>query len=413
MLFELIFFPLIKNLLTKIKNTSSAITKKQADLYSQMIEIISNIPLIKVSGTEQYEKGRFQNISGTLASLEYKRIKYLNLTPFLTETFVMLFIITLFLGGIKIFKINVLFYLPFIVAYLYVFMRLFDQINAFLDSLSGAFQSIEPFKAYEQKLNEAQKNQLSDGLLKFYSLQKEIEFRRVSFGYSLNQDVIKDANFSIPKGSFIALVGPTGGGKTTIAKLLTGLFYPSQGEILIDGINIKNLNIKSWLEKIGFISQDVLIFNDSIRNNIGYGQFRTSFSDIEKAAKVADIYDFIKGLPDGFNTILGEHGVKISGGQKQRIAIARAVLRDPSILILDEATSSLDTKTEQSIQNALEQVMTGRTVIAIAHRLSTIIKADNIIVLEKGRVTEQGSHAELIAKSNGIYKKYYELQFNR
>ncbi|OGZ02426.1 MAG: hypothetical protein A2430_02015 [Candidatus Liptonbacteria bacterium RIFOXYC1_FULL_36_8] len=394
----------------KIKNISLEITRELANLYSRMIEIISNVPLIKISGTEHYEKERFRKITTNLAILEYQQTKFQSLVPMLTETLVMLAIIISFLISVKTFKINVLTYLPFIVAYLYVFLRVFNEINAFLESISGMFQNVEPFKAYETKLNEAKKSKIKNGSVKFRSLLHEIKFQNVSFSYENEKTTLHHLNFSIPKGSFTAIIGQTGSGKTTIAKLLSGLFYPQEGEIIIDETNLKDLDLKNWLEKIGFISQDVMIFNDSIKNNLIYGYFNATQKNIDSAAKIADIYNFIKNLPNGYDTNIGERGSKLSGGQKQRLAIARAVIKNPEILILDEATSSLDSKTEKTIQSALEKVSAGRTVIAIAHRLSTIIKADNIIVLEKGQIVEQGTPTNLLCQ-NGYYKKYYDLQF--
>jgi ABC-type multidrug transport system fused ATPase/permease subunit len=376
-----------------------------------MIEMLGGIPLIKISGTEDAEKNRFGKITTNIALLNYRQSKQTNSIPFVSEVFVMASIIIIILFSSRVFHLDVISHLPFIVTYLYIFLRLFSETNVFLQSISGMFEHAPAFKNYETELNIAKKMKIKEGEFVLKSFENKISFNNVCFSYEKDRPIINNLNFEIKKGDFIALVGPTGMGKSTIANLLAGLFFPDSGEIFIDNKEIRELNLKSWRQKIGFISQDVIIFNDSILNNLLYGSsLKTSLKDAEEAAKIANIDKFINNLPEKYNTVLGERGVKLSGGQKQRIAIARAILRNPEILILDEATSSLDAKTEKTIQNALEKTKIGKTVIAIAHRLSTIIKADKIMVINNGLVAESGTHEGLIER-NGIYKKYYDLQF--
>lgn len=242
--------------------------------------------------------------------------------------------------------------------------------------------------------------------------QGNIEFKNVTFYYKENEPVINDISFKVDSGKMIALVGATGVGKSTIVSLLERFYDPVDGEILLDGKNIKDITIKSLRENLSIVMQDVFLFNGTIFDNIAYGNPAASREQIIAAAKTAHADDFIRDMPDGYETIIGERGVRLSGGQKQRIAIARAVLKDAPVLILDEATSAVDNETEALIQHAIDELSKSRTVVVIAHRLSTVMKADNIIVLEKGKITEQGTHAELL-QNNGLYARFCNVNTNQ
>ncbi|MEI6330217.1 MAG: ATP-binding cassette domain-containing protein, partial [Pseudanabaena sp. ELA645] len=230
----------------------------------------------------------------------------------------------------------------------------------------------------------------------------------VSFGYT-EQTILQDINLSIKSGETTALVGTSGAGKTTLADLIPRLYDPTQGMILVDGIDMRNLDIDSLRRKMAIVSQDTFIFNASVRDNIAYGLGDIEEDQLRLVASQANALEFILEMPEGFETKLGDRGVRLSGGQRQRIAIARAIFRNPDILILDEATSALDSVTERLIQEALEELSKGCTVIAIAHRLSTIVSADKIVVLEKGRIIEQGSYQELIDQRGALWK-YHQVQ---
>jgi subfamily B ATP-binding cassette protein MsbA len=221
--------------------------------------------------------------------------------------------------------------------------------------------------------------------------------------------VLKDINLTIPKGKTIALVGQSGSGKTTLADMLPRYYDPNNGEILIDGNNLKALKIKDLRQLLGVVTQESILFNDSVLNNIAFGLDNVSEEDVINAAKVANAHEFIANLPQGYHTFIGDRGGKLSGGQRQRLSIARAVLKNPPVLILDEATSALDTESERLVQDALTTLMKQRTTLVIAHRLSTIIHADEIIVMQQGEIKERGTHHELLA-ANGYYKKLYDLQ---
>ncbi|NKB18483.1 MAG: ABC transporter ATP-binding protein, partial [Pseudanabaena sp. CRU_2_10] len=242
-----------------------------------------------------------------------------------------------------------------------------------------------------------------------YKVRGDIEFHHVNFAYRENFPVVSDLSLHVPAGKTIAVVGATGSGKSTLVKLIMRLYEVTQGKITLDGIDIKDLQLTELRSCIGWVSQDVFLFHGSVLDNIAYGSFDATVDRIVHAAKVAEAHDFIEQLPEGYDTIVGERGQKLSGGQRQRLAIARAVLRDPAVLILDEATSAVDNETEAAIQKSLEQITVNRTTIAIAHRLSTVRNADRIYVMDRGRIVEQGRHEDLL-EQQGIYASLWRVQ---
>jgi subfamily B ATP-binding cassette protein MsbA len=242
-------------------------------------------------------------------------------------------------------------------------------------------------------------------------LKKEIELRNVSFGYANEtRSVLRDVSLKIKAGTMVALVGESGGGKSTLTKLLPRFHDPSSGAVLWDGIDIRDATISSLRKQIALVTQETVLFNDTVRHNIAYGKPEASDTEIEEAALIAFAHDFIRELPEGYDTIVGERGIFLSGGQRQRLAIARAILVNAPVLILDEATSALDAESERLVQSAISNLVRNRTTLVIAHRLSTVRRADVIVVMEAGRIIEMGTHAELLARG-GQYRKLYELQF--
>ncbi len=281
-----------------------------------------------------------------------------------------------------------------------------SESYAVLQKTIGASERINEILGEESEINVADENLKAP-------IEGEIEFKNVSFSYPSRKDIhlFHDLTFSVKKGEKIALVGPSGSGKSTIIKLLSS-FYPFQsGDILIDGKKIQDYNTTALRQNIGMVPQEVILFGGTIRENIAYGKTNATLEEIENAARKANALDFINSFPEKLETLVGERGVKLSGGQKQRIAIARAILRDPKILILDEATSALDSESEKLVKDALDELMKGRTTFIIAHRLSTIREADKIMVINKGKIVEQGSHADLLNLQNGLYANLLKLQY--
>ncbi|MFH1703033.1 MAG: ABC transporter ATP-binding protein [Nitrospirota bacterium] len=279
--------------------------------------------------------------------------------------------------------------------------------------LAGVYNGIQQARASLERISEVEGKEIEkEGTVSIPPIREMIEFRDVSFHYpGMRHEVLKDINLTIRRGEIIAIVGKSGVGKTTLVDLLPRFHDPSQGVILLDGIDISTASLKSLRGQIGVVSQDVILFNDTVKNNIAFGRPGAAEDEIIGAAKAAYAHDFVNELPQGYETVIGEKGVRLSGGQRQRISIARALLKNPPILILDEATSSLDTESEIMVQRALEKLMENRTTIVIAHRLSTIRRATRILVLDKGRIVESGTHEELF-RTGGIYRRLYELQFS-
>jgi ABC-type multidrug transport system fused ATPase/permease subunit len=253
------------------------------------------------------------------------------------------------------------------------------------------------------------KQYFKNGDIEFIGLKRSIDFVSVDFGYGDSKLVLNNITLTIERGQMTALVGASGAGKTTLADLVARFYDPTAGQVLIDGVDLRQIEINSLRHKLAVVSQDTFIFNASVRNNIAYGTEGATDAAIERAAQLANALQFIQDMPEGFETQLGDRGVRLSGGQRQRLAIARALLRDPDILILDEATSALDSESERLIQGSLEKLSVGRTVIAIAHRLSTIVRADKVVVLEQGCIVEQGGYQELLEQRGHLWK-YHQMQ---
>ena len=241
-------------------------------------------------------------------------------------------------------------------------------------------------------------------------IRGEVTFHHVTFEYKPGEPVLSDISLTARPGQMVAIVGPSGAGKTTIANLIPRFYEPAVGYVSIDGVDIKTVTLDSLRQQIGIVPQETLLFNGTIYDNILYGNLTASDDEVIAAAKAANAHNFIMDMPDGYDTQIGERGSKLSGGQRQRIAIARAILKDPRVLILDEATSALDTESEKLVQEALDKLMLNRTSFVIAHRLSTVLRADIILVMERGRIVERGTHEELL-KLDGIYSKLYHVQF--
>lgn len=374
-------------------------------------ETISSMRIIKTFFTKDREINDFKNESKKYFHLLFRRAKLGKLGSPVTEMLgVIIGVILLWIGGVEVIVKQTLTPEDFIRFILILFSVLAPikqltsvniQIQKSLASAERVFNVID-IKPHIVEIKNP---------IEISSFNKDIVFNNVSFHYDTNNEkVLDNVSFRISKGEIVALVGPSGAGKSTIADLIPRFYDVKEGFISIDGQEIRNLKIKSLRNLFGIVSQEVILFNDSVKNNIKYGLSKVDGDQIVTAAEMANARDFIEKMPLGFDTVIGERGVKLSGGQKQRIAIARAILRNPPILILDEATSSLDTESEKLVQEAIENLMKDRTVIVIAHRLSTVVNAYKIIVLEKGQIVQVGTHEYLLGQE-GLYKYLYDIQF--
>lgn len=373
---------------------------------------ISGIRITKAFNNSDKELEKFNK--SNKAFVEAKRGQYFTMaiqhsaTIFVTDIFNVVCLIS---GGIFLYRGLISFgdYSTFILSvslFTSPILQLVQWMEQFDNGVTGFERFVEVMDLPVEEDNDNAKD--------YKKLNGEISFSNVNFSYdhdSESREVLDNVSFTVPKGKTVALVGPSGGGKTTICHLLPKFYHVDSGEITINDINIENITMRSLRENIGIVQQDVFLFSGTFYENIAYGKKDATEKQIVNAAKKANIYDYIMSLPDGFNTQIGERGIKLSGGQKQRLSIARVFLKNPSILILDEATSALDNTTEALIQEALNTLKKGRTTIVVAHRLSTIKNADEILVVSNGRIIESGSHDTLIKKRNGIYKKLYNSQF--
>ena len=355
---------------------------------------------------EKFSGGNVQFVENSRAA--YKAMgQFHSQTTFITDIFNVILLIAggffLFNGEIKEFGD----YSAFIVS-INLFINPVNTLIRFMESFQDGVTGFERFTEILDTPIEQDKPDAVD----MPKVQGEIEFRNVTYGYGDGDNVLKNISFKIKKGTTYALVGPSGGGKTTICHLIPRFYDIHNGNILIDGIDTSSVTLNSLRKNIGIVQQDVYLFNSSIKDNILYGRLDATDQDVIKAAKQANIHDYIMSLPNGYNTVIGERGVKLSGGQKQRLSIARVFLKNPPILILDEATSALDNATEIMIQQSLDELCKGRTTLVVAHRLSTIKNADKIAVVSGGQICEEGSHEELMAQG-GMYAELYNQQFRR
>ena len=394
----------------KMNHAFSESRKNIAQINASVESSISGIRVTKAFNNknkeiEKFDKGNIDYVNSR--SKAYKAMGlFQSSTNFIMDLFNVVCIIS---GGVlAIYKrIDIADYMTFVVS-ISLFMTPLTTLINFVEQLQDG---ISGFKRFMNIMNEECENNM-ERTINDLTIQGNIIFKNVSFAYQSSKEILNNVSFEIKKGEKIALVGESGGGKTTICHLLPAFYLPSSGQILIDQIDINKMTFKCLRDAIGIVQQDVFLFNGTIYENILYGKLNATKQEIYEAAKQANIYDYILSLPDGFNTKIGERGVKLSGGQKQRIAIARVFLKNPPILILDEATSALDNTTELYIQQALDKLSQGRTTIIVAHRLSTIQNANKVFVIHNGHITEEGTHQELIEK-NGIYAHLYSLQFKQ
>ena len=411
-LFTILFVPLFGWFMglvgRKLKQNSVKAQNLWSDTMSQVEETLGGLRIIKAFSAEEKMNARFAKINSNYRDSILKVTIRQQLAHPMSEFLgTLMIVIVLWFGGTLVLNEQVLSGPTFI----YYLVMLYSIINP-LKELSKASYAIMKGLASIERVDKILMAEVAikepEKPIHLNSFEHQIEFRHVSFRYA-EQWVLRDINLVIPKGKTVALVGQSGSGKSTLVDLIPRYYDVQEGEVLIDGINVRDLGVRSLRHLIGNVNQEAILFNDTFFNNITFGVDHATQEMVDQAARIANAYEFIMESEEGFDTNIGDRGSKLSGGQRQRISIARAILKNPPILILDEATSALDTESERLVQDALERLMDTRTTVAIAHRLSTIKHADEICVLHEGRIVERGTHEELIEKE-GYYKKLHDMQ---
>ena len=411
-LFTIIFVPVFGWFMgfvgRKLKARSITAQSLWSDTMSQVEETLGGLRIIKAFCAEEKMNSRFDRINS-----EYRNhIKRVNIRQQMAHPMseflgTVMIVIVLWFGGVLVLN-NQTIEAPTFIYYLIILYSIIQPLKDFskagynIPKGLASMERVDKILLAENDIREPVKP------VHISSFEHQIEFRHVSFKYD-QQWVLKDIKIVIPKGKTIALVGQSGSGKSTLVDLIPRYYDVQEGEVLIDGINVKDLGIHDLRQLIGNVNQEAILFNDSFFNNISFGVENATMKQVEEAARIANAHDFIMQTEEGYNTNIGDRGGRLSGGQRQRVSIARAILKNPPILILDEATSALDTESERLVQDALERLMKTRTTVAIAHRLSTIKNADEIYVLHEGHIVEQGSHDKLMS-ANGYYRKLHDMQ---
>jgi len=415
-LFALIIVPvsslLIAWLGSRLKKMTTLLQIKLGDITSVLQETISGVKIVKAFGMENYENNRFMDETKNYFNMVLKTVRIRNLSSPVTE------LLSIIIGAVIIYYGGLL-----------VLQEKSLNASQFLGFLFAIFQMMPPIKELGSVNNRIQEaSAAADRIFEIIDIEpliktkegskdlprfdNEVKFENVSFHYEDAEELVLDQiNFSVKKGDILALVGPSGGGKSTLVDLIPRFYDPTGGKIMIDGQDIRDVTVESLRAKMGIVTQETFLFNTTIFNNIAYGLQNFPKDKLIEAAKMANSHDFITGMPLGYDTIIGERGVMISGGQRQRLTIARALLKNPEIMIFDEATSALDNESEILVQEAIERLMKNRTTFVIAHRLSTIRNATNILVLDRGKIIQRGTHEELLMQEKGLYKKLYDMQF--
>ena len=411
-LFSVLFLPvvalIIGSIVKRLRHPARTSQQRMGELVSTLDESLSGIKVIKSYNATGYVKQKFYDLSEDLARLTLSMARRQQLASPMSEFLGISAVgVILVFGGSLVFK-DALSPEGFI-AFIAMFSQITRPVRTFIDQFSNINQGIAAGERIFSIIDAQSEIQDKPGAIELDGLKDKIEFRDIHFSYDGSREVIEGISFEIKRGETVALVGPSGGGKSTLSELIPRFYDVKAGDILIDGVSVRDYTQDSLRAHMSVVAQDTVLFNDTIEGNIAMGKAGATHDEIVEAARIANADCFIQEAPEGYQTNIGDRGVKLSGGQRQRLSIARAVLKNPEILILDEATSALDTESEKLVQDALNKLLVGRTSVVIAHRLSTIHNADKIIVVDHGRVAEQGTHTELLAKG-GIYAKLIELQ---
>ncbi len=412
-LFTLILIPLsgglIASIAKRLKKSASLSQGSLGSISNHVEEAIGGIRLIKAFTAKKYITKKFNDEASNYKRLNISMAKKFDLASPMSEFMGILVVAgLLLLGGSMVFKENPTLDASAFITFILLFARVLQPAKVISSSLASIQRGIASAERIFSITDNVPLIKEKENPVTLGEFKRGIEFANVSFKYE-NELVLKNISFNLQKGKTIALVGMSGGGKSTIADLIPRFYDPSGGKVTIDGVDLKDCTLDSLREHMGIVTQESILFNDTILNNIAFGMENPSEENVIKAAKIANAHDFIMETPKGYQTVIGEGGAKLSGGQRQRLSIARAVMKNPDILILDEATSALDSHSERQVQEAITNLMSHRTSLVIAHRLSTIQHADEILVIEKGEIVERGNHAELM-KKGGRYKSLQNMQ---
>jgi subfamily B ATP-binding cassette protein MsbA len=414
-LISVVVFPVTVFAIVKIgsslRRRSQRVQEKMADIISIITETIYGAKIIRAFSAEKYRNSIFGKESDTHYRLTIKTVKTNELTSPITEILsIIAGVFIIWFGGNQILVHQNLQPEEFL-GFLFILFQLMTPIKNLSTVNNRIQESIASGNRIFEILDYPEEIKIQNNPAEINDFRDRISIRNISFYYTPEKIVLDNINFEVKKSEVAAIVGSSGVGKSTLADLIARFYDVTAGEILIDGTNIKDIKIESLRHLIGIVPQETILFNDTIRNNILFGREGITDEKLIEITKYANAYDFIQETEKGFDTVIGERGLRLSGGQKQRLSIARALIRNPQILILDEATSSLDSESEILVQDALDKLMTNRTSLVIAHRLSTVLNADKIIVLSEGKLVQMGTHNELIKEEKGVYKKLYDLQF--
>lgn len=412
--FTIIFAPLVILIMSSIGRRLKADSKEAqqywSDTMSQVDETLGGLRIIKAFLAEKKMSSRFDKVTGNMRSKNTQVAVRQSLAHPVSEFLGSVMIaIVLWYGATLILGSSAVIDAPSFMSYIAILYSVIQPIKDLSRAAYGIPKGLASMERIDAILNAENPIKEAENAVKIDSFDKEILFKNVCFSYEGGREVLKNIDLCIGKGKTIAIVGASGAGKSTLVDLIPRFYEASSGSISIDGKDIRDISIASLRSLMGNVNQDPILFNDTIFNNIAFGVEGATMEQVQAAAKIANAHDFIMEKEEGYNTNIGDRGVKLSGGQRQRISIARAILKNPPVLILDEATASLDTESERIVQDALDKLMSSRTTIAIAHRLSTVKNADEIIVMDEGRIVERGRHEELLEK-NGFYKKLHDMQ---
>ena len=411
-LFSVLFLPMvgfiIGNIVKKLRHPARKNQQRMGDLVSILDESLGGIKIVKTYTATEYIKAKFHSLNQSFADTQLWMARRQQLASPMSELLgITAVAIILVFGGALV--VNGSLSAAGFIAFIAAFSQITRPVRAFIDQFSNINQGVAAGERIFAVLDA--ENEIKDAVdaKEFEGVKDKIEFRDVRFSYDSSREIIHGVSFEVRKGETVALVGPSGGGKSTLSELIERFYDTNNGDILFDGVSIRNFKQDSLRAAMSLVSQETILFNDTIKSNIALGNRNATDEEIIEACKVANAHNFIMESPEGYDTNIGDRGAKLSGGQRQRLSIARAVLKNPDILILDEATSALDTESEKLVQDALNKLLKGRTSVVIAHRLSTIMNADRIFVIDEGQIVEQGKHEELLAKG-GVYAKLVELQ---